>query len=68
MIIILCDIISLLIDYKMEMETKKKTQLPTWKASHQDTFGTFFLETFTIAGKFCLLVTADGRTEGWLFI
>lgn len=58
-IIILHDINSLLIGSEMETEVKKKPS--NRNPAHQDTFGTCFLETFTIAGKFCLLLTADGK-------
>lgn len=57
-IVTLHDINSLLIDSKMETEAKKTPLL----VAHQDTSGTSFLETSTIARKFCLLFTADGKS------
>lgn len=61
-IIILHDINSLLIDSKMETEAKKKKKASNGSAAHQDTFGTSFLENFTVAGKFCPLLIADGKS------
>lgn len=59
-IILLHDINSLLIDFKIE--TEAKNQHSNRNKAHQNTSGISFPATLTIDGKFSLLLTADGKS------